>query len=232
VGIADRDVPRAQETAELVEKEGGRAVVLPVDLADAVQIEAMVGDMVAFAGGLDTLVNNAGITDIQVQQEPPSLKRLTIESWDLVYAVNVRAMFIATKYAAPHLLASDRGPSVVNAASVAGLTGYRMPAYTSSKGAVVQLTRSLAIDLAPGVRCHAYCPGSIETPMALEVLAQAPDREAQLKTMTGTHLIPRFGTVQEIATAVCFLASDDASFITGVMLPVDGGTTAWRGVRE
>jgi NAD(P)-dependent dehydrogenase (short-subunit alcohol dehydrogenase family) len=232
VGVADRDVPRAEETVALLEKEGGRGVVLPVDLVEADQIERMVADFVGFAGGLDTLVNNAGITDVQVQSEAATLRRVSVETWDLVYAVNVRAMFIATKFAAPHLKASDRGPSVVNAASVAGMTGYRMPAYTSSKGAVLQLTRSMAIDLAPDVRCNAFCPGSIETPMALGVLDLAPDREAQLRTMTGTHLIPRFGTVGEIAKAVCFLASDDASFITGVALPVDGGTTAWRGLRD
>jgi NAD(P)-dependent dehydrogenase (short-subunit alcohol dehydrogenase family) len=232
VGIADIDEQRAGETLELLEAEGGRGLVLPVDLADAGQIEATVARMAEFAGGLDTLVNNAGILDTQVQKGPPNLANLSVEAWDRVYAVNVRAMFVATKYAAPHLRASERGPSVVNASSVSGMTGYGMPAYTSSKGAVLQLTRSMAIDLAPQVRCNAFCPGTIETPMSVGVLARAHDPEAQQRTMTGAHLLPRFGTVGEIAAAVCFLASDDASFITGAVLPVDGGTTAWRGLRD
>jgi NAD(P)-dependent dehydrogenase (short-subunit alcohol dehydrogenase family) len=119
----------------------------------------------------------------------------------------------------------------VNAASVAGMTGYVSPAYTASKGAVIQLTRSAAISLAPDVRVNAFAPGTIETPMSESVIAAAPDKDAQLRRMTGAHLIPRFGRVGEVAKVVCFLASDDASFLTGVNLPVDGGTMAWRGLR-
>jgi NAD(P)-dependent dehydrogenase (short-subunit alcohol dehydrogenase family) len=231
VAVNDISEASAEETAAMVREAGARATVFVADLADAVQVERMVATAVEAADGLDTLVNNAGILDYQVQQRP-NLERLTVESWDKVYAVNVRAMWLATKYAAPALRASDRGPSVVNAASVSGLTGYAMVAYASSKGAVVQLTRAMAIELSPEVRCNAFCPGSIETPMSTSVLDMARDRDAQERAMTGPHLIPRFGRVSEIAASVCFLASDDASFITGVALPVDGGTMAWRGVRS
>lgn len=229
VAVADIDPDAASRTASEVRDAGAAATAVVGDLADAGDVRRMVEAAVDAAGGLDTLVNNAGILDTQAQRRP-SLERLEPEAWDRVFAINVRAMWLATKCALPALRAGS-GASVVNAASVSGLTGYPLVAYSASKGAVVQLTRAMAIELAPGIRCNAYCPGSIETPMSREVLAAARDREAQLAAMTGTHLIPRFGRGEEVAEAVCFLASDAASFVTGVALPVDGGTMAWRGVR-
>lgn len=231
VTVVDRQADAAQETAELVRGADAACVVVPTDLTDTDQIRRMIEESVAFAGGLDTLVNNAGVIDSSFIQ-PAGFDTLDEATWDIVMAVNLKAVWLATQAAAPHLRLSDRGPSIVNSASVAGVHGtVSAMAYGASKAGVIQLTKSCAVALAPHVRVNAYLPGSIDTPMAQGHLVSGTDRARTEQRMTGTQLMPRFGTADEVANVACFLASDAASFMTGAIVPVDGGTLAWRGVR-
>ncbi len=227
--VADLNEEAGVETVAALEDLGGRASFLCVDLRDPDQVQQMVHDAAALAGGLDVLVNNAGITDTLLQGQT-TIESLTLENWTSVFDVNLRAMWLATKTAAPFLRASRRNPAVVNAGSVSGMTGYpEHPAYCVSKAAVLQLTRVSAIDLAPDVRVNAFCPATTDTPMRRQFIEAAEDQEALDRFLTASHLIPRAGRVEEVASLAAFLAGDEATFMTGAVVPVDGGSLAWRG---
>lgn len=232
VVVHDVQADAAEETAALVREAGAQSTVIVADLRDAGAISRMIEESVTFAGGLDTLVNNAGVIDTTFLH-PSGFDTLDEATWDIVMDVNLKAVWLATKAAAPYLRASGRGPSIVNSASVAGVHGtVSAMAYGASKAGVIQLTKSCAVALAPGIRVNAYLPGSIDTPMAQGHLESGADREKTAQRMTGTQLMPRFGSVDEVAQVACFLASDAASFVTGGIYPVDGGTLAWRGVQN
>ncbi len=232
VTVVDIQLDGAEETAAQVREAGATALVLNTDLTRADEITAMIDSCVSFAGGLDTLINNAGVID-STFLDPAGFDTLDEATWDTVMDVNLKAVWLATKAAAPHLRASDRGPSIVNSASVAGVHGtVSAIAYGASKAGVIQLTKSCAVALGPHIRVNAYLPGSIDTPMAQGHLVSGSDRAATELRMTGTQVIPRFGHADEVAQVACFLASDAASFVTGGIYAVDGGTLAWRGVRS
>jgi NAD(P)-dependent dehydrogenase (short-subunit alcohol dehydrogenase family) len=229
VAVVDINETTGAQTAELVRAEGAKAEFVRTDLTRSAEIAKMVSTAVDAFGGLDVLVNNAGIIDTALDPNP-TIETLDERTWDTVFGVNLKAMWLATKHAAPHLRRSTRGPAIVNAASVSGVTGYAgSPAYVASKGGVIQLTKATAVELSPDIRCNCFCPGTIDTPMAAEFIDAAPDKDAILKFMTASHLIPRQGRPEEVAKLVTFLASEDSSFITGASIMIDGGSLAWRG---
>jgi NAD(P)-dependent dehydrogenase (short-subunit alcohol dehydrogenase family) len=147
--------------------------------------------------------------------------------------VNVTGAWLCAKHALPHLRKSGQA-SIINAGSTSSLSGYpQCQAYGASKGAVMQLTKMLAVDLAPdGIRVNCYCPGSIHTQIVDKFLAAAPDPQAMLNTMTMTHLVPRMGQPVDVAELVCFLASPESQFVNGAVWTIDGGSLAWRGTLD
>ena len=212
-----------------VEREAGRATArdlrcefVEADVSRAPDVDALMRAAAERLGGLDVLVNNAGIV----------LARSTLdtseEEWDRVLAVNLKGAWLCARAAAP-LMARRGGGSIVNVASNAGLVGFpNAAAYCASKGGLVHLTRAMALDLAPlGIRVNAVCPGHTRTPMAESFVAAQADPEAFLADFVGRqHPLGRMAEPEEIARSIRFLASDDASFVTGAVLPTDGGYTA------
>ncbi len=172
-------------------------------------------------GGLDCLINNSGY----IVWKP--LAETTDEDWDRVMAVNVRSMFLFSRAAAP-VLEARGGGAIVNTASISGLVGLpAQVAYCASKGAVVQLTRVLAVELAPaGIRVNAVAPGAVDTRFLHQIVDSADDPAALSASIAASHPLGRIATAEEIARTIVFLASDEAAFVTGAILSVDGGYTA------
>jgi NAD(P)-dependent dehydrogenase (short-subunit alcohol dehydrogenase family) len=229
VVVSDVNDDGGRETVGLVQEAGGEAEFIHCDVRDRGQVQALMDGAAERFGGIDVLHNNAGVHESDFTGDL-SVDTLPDEVWDRVYEINLRGVWYCTKAAAPYLRASQRGPAIVNASSTGGLTGYPMAsAYCATKGAVVQLTKTTAIDLGPDVRCNCYCPAAVDTPMIQKYFEAAEDKEAIEKALIGSHLIPRVGKPEEIAGLVCFLASDEAAWITGAAYVIDGGSLAWRG---
>ena len=208
VACADLVSYGARATARLIEGAGGVALALAADVTDERACARMVDETLARFGRLTTLVNSAAAP-------PPA-------EWRRVLDANLTGTYLASRAACAALAASGGG-AVTNLASIFGLVGGSLASsYAASKGAVVNLTRQLALDWAPAIRVNCVCPGVIETPMTAELRADAAWREAAL----GRYPLGRFGRPEEIAAAILYLSSDEAAWVTGVALPVDGGYTA------
>jgi NAD(P)-dependent dehydrogenase (short-subunit alcohol dehydrogenase family) len=214
------DVAGAAAAAEL-RSGGGQVVYVHADVAQEADIRRLVAAAVEHFGRLDIVVNNAGIVAVQTVEES------SVEDWDRVMAINVRAIFLTTKHAVPHLRVAGGG-SILNVASVSSFVGQQgTPAYCASKGAALMLTKSLALDYSPErIRVNCICPGITDTPMLRYHARHADDPDAHLRRRlervpSGEMLYP-----EDMGRAAAFLCSDEAAGITGTSLVVDGGYIA------
>ena len=221
VVVVDVNGGSAAETVGLIVEGGGAAHALAVDVSDERAVDGLGAEVAAHHGRDDVLHNNAG------RLRAGSVTELAVEECDRTFAVNVRSMFLVSRALIP--LMRPRGGAIVNTASTSGLVGEMgIPAYNSSKGAVVNLTRQLAADYTrEGIRVNCVCPGWIPTGFNDPVLEGLTDEEVEAMVVA-TVPMGRQGTPEEIAAAVAFLASDDATYVTGHALVVDGGLTACR----
>jgi NAD(P)-dependent dehydrogenase (short-subunit alcohol dehydrogenase family) len=228
VAVAGRRREKLDETVALVASAGGRAQAFPCDVADADQVRALVDAVATALGGLDVLVNDAA-QNRPATPVPETVADLPETWWAQTLDVNLSGAFYCCKYALPHLVASGRG-AIVNVASTAGIAGNtNQGAYVASKHGLVGLTRSLALDYGPrGVRANAVCPGFIETERSRafsEAVRGAGWRDRKLAEIP----LGRLGAPADVAAVVAFLVSDDAAFVSGAVVPIDGGTAARRG---
>lgn len=231
VVVSDIDDDRGQETVGLVAEEGGKATYFHADMRSASDISGLMEHAVRTFGRLDVLHNNAGVHESSFVREGMTVDALPIEVWDAVIEINLKGAWLAARAAFPHMRESGGG-AIVNAGSTASLAGYPMcPAYTATKHAIVGLTKCMAIDFREaGIRANCYCPASIDTAMVAGFWESADDPELVRSFMAASHLYPkRLGRPEEVAKLVCFLASDDASFINGATILIDAGSLAWRG---
>lgn len=212
VVVADVNAEGAKATAKEIAADGGEAIGIGVDLTNAEQLQSMVDDVLAHFGRIDVLVNNAGVFD-----KYATLLDTSDELWDLIYNINIKAVFRLTKLVLPQMIERGHG-SIVNIASVAGLIANKGgAAYTSSKHAVIGLTKHLSSTYAKdGIKVNAICPGTIVTPLIKDVIANIP------KDNVPMH---RFGEPEEVADLALFLASDEAAFMSDAIVPIDGGFT-------
>jgi NAD(P)-dependent dehydrogenase (short-subunit alcohol dehydrogenase family) len=218
VVVADRDAAAAGETVRQVQAAGGRASAVTVDVSVEADARAMVDMAVEKYGRLDVLYNNAGI----MPEADHSVIDTPVEAWDQVMAVNVRGVFLACKYAIPRMVERHSG-SIINVSSFVAILGCSVPqdAYTASKGAVLALTRSLAVQFAPhGVRTNAILPGPVETPLLMDWLLKD---EAAKKLRLARNPTGRFGKPDEVVALAVYLASDESAWTNGASLVIDGG---------
>jgi NAD(P)-dependent dehydrogenase (short-subunit alcohol dehydrogenase family) len=221
VAIADKDRTSGDQVAQEIRQSGGDAEVFATDVSRESEVQALIGAVLDRWGRLDVLVNNAGIYyQADALATPEAV-------WNNVLAVNLTGAFLCSKHALPLILQAGGG-AIVNVASEAGLVGIRnQVAYNVSKGGLISLTRSCAVDFASkGIRVNCVCPGTTDTPLVRAAVGRAADPQAARRALEQVRPADRLGKPEEIAAAILYLAGESAGFTTGAVLSVDGGYTA------
>ena len=224
--VSDIRATPAEETAQAITAAGGRAVTAIGDLTDPAACEAIFSSGAQALGGIDILFNNAGI----IAAEDAGPVETPLAAWNATISANLTAVFLACKYGIPHLLAAGGG-AIINNASLVALVGSAYPqiAYTAAKGGVLSMTREIAVMYGrKNIRANAICPGPTATPLVTAFMADQKAWEIRRPFMP----MGRLGRPEEIANLVAFLASDEASYITGAAYPIDGGIHAAYVIRD
>jgi NAD(P)-dependent dehydrogenase (short-subunit alcohol dehydrogenase family) len=222
VVVADVAAEGGRETTRLIQEAGGEALFVACDVSQAAAVEALVAQAVAAFGRLDYACNNAGIEGAWA-----ALAEYPEESWEQVLRVNLTGPYLCMKYEIPRMLEQGKG-AIVNTASILGVVGLvKTAGYTAAKHGLVGITKTAALEYAAqGIRINAVCPAFIETPFVMERTSAAGSNAARYQHIANLHPMKRLGKPEEIAAAILWLCSDEASFITGHALMVDGGYTA------
>ena len=220
VAIGDIDRERSEILAETIKEIHAESEIFITDVSSETDVQAMVKGVMDLWGHVDILVNNAGI------YYQGDVLNTTAETWHNIMEVNLTGAFLCTKYATEAMIRSGEGV-IINVASEAGLVGIKgQVAYNVSKGGMIELTRSCAVDFADkGIRVNCVCPGTTETPLVRAAVNRAPDPSAALRALEEVRPLNRLGRPEEIASAILFMASDEVAYATGSILSVDGGYT-------
>ncbi|NQX58749.1 SDR family NAD(P)-dependent oxidoreductase [Paenibacillus qinlingensis] len=217
--VNDLDAVKGEETASEIRDNGGEALFLQADVTDADSVKTMVDRAIETYGRIDVLFNNAGISGVG------ALHELEPEQWDRVIRVNIRGVFLPSKYVIPHMM-EQRSGSIINMSSCIAEIGLaRRASYAATKGAVLSLTKSMQVDYAPyQIRVNALLPGTILTPFVENYLKTSyDDPEAAIAALKSRQLSNELGTPEDVAKAALFLASDESKFMMGSPLYIDGG---------
>jgi NAD(P)-dependent dehydrogenase (short-subunit alcohol dehydrogenase family) len=219
VAVADIDSTIGEETVRLIKEEGGDAIFVKTDVTDSEQIKALINTTTSTFGALHIMFNNAGVGNSEVLSVD-----LSEEEWDRVIDINLKGVFLGIKYAVPEFIKAGGG-AIINTSSLLGLKGQKyVSAYNASKAGVVMLTQNASLEYGKyNIRVNAIAPGVIDTP----IIDHWKQDERKWPIISRANALRRIGTPDEVANAVLFLASDEASFITGTTLSVDGGGLAF-----
>jgi NAD(P)-dependent dehydrogenase (short-subunit alcohol dehydrogenase family) len=220
VVVTDIAADAGETTARNIRKAGGKAIFVQTNVARETDVQHLIETTLEHFGRIDILYNNAGI----MPDEDGSVVELSEPTWDRIMDVNLKSAFLCSKYTLPHMVEQGSG-SIINIASFVAFLGCTVPqdAYTASKGGLLALTKSLAIQYGPhGIRCNAICPGPIETPLLRTLWVSEEARNLRLNRIPLGH----FGTPEHIVYMALYLASDESSWTTGSWLTVDGGISS------
>lgn len=220
VSVVDWDEKTGEKTAEEIRSKGGDAIFIKCDVSNEENVQTMVQKTIDTYGQLDILVNNAGIGTYKPVLETTS------HEWDRCLAINLKGVFLCSKYSIPHMQAVGKG-AIVHMSSVhSHATANGVAPYCASKGGITALTRNMAIDYGPTIRVNSIAPGWVWTPLIENLFKDYDDPVGMVKKVEERQVMKRMGKPEDVGYAAAFLASDEAAFITGTQLFVDGGLTA------